>query len=296
MKTSARNPAVSTQIKDGLNTMLNPAGLQVSTLKTERLEQARLEKLVAKGHWRSPHFSEGLAFEPERYLDFLRAVCGPYREQLFTLPLADPGTEQFYRNNGWFESVDADVLYGVVRNFSPAQVVEVGSGHSSRLTAQAIRDGHLATRLICVDPSPRVEIRRCADEFIESPVEDLPFNELADRLKSGDVLFIDSSHLIKSGGDVVYLYLQVLPRLQPGVLIHAHDIFLPYEYPQEYVMKQRWGWSEQYLVHALLMNNRNFEILWPSCYMWQIHREAVCGILSVQETLSAPSSLWLKKI
>ena len=296
MKTSGRNPAVSTQIKDGLNTVLNPAGLQISTLKAERLEQARLEKLVATGHWTLPQFSAGLAFDPKQHLDFLRSVCEPCCEELSALPLADAGTEQFYRNNGWFESVDADVLYGVVRNFAPAQVIEIGSGHSSRLTAQAIRDGRLATRLVCVDPCPRVEIRRYADEFIESPVEDLPFNELADRLNPGDVLFIDSSHLIKSGGDVVYLYLQVLPRLRPGVVIHAHDIFLPFEYPQEFVVKERWGWSEQYLLHALLMNNRNFEILWPSCYMWQMHREAVCRDLPLQDTPLSPSSLWLRKI
>jgi predicted O-methyltransferase YrrM len=294
MKRSARSPAVSTQIRDGLNTVLNPAGLQISTLKAERLEQARLEKLVARGHWGLPQFSEGLALDPVQHLEFLESICEPYREQLLTLPVTDPGTEQFYRNNGWFESVDADVLYGVVRKLAPAQVVEIGSGHSSRLTAQAIRDGRLATRLVCVDPCPRVEIRHCADEFIESPVEDLPFNELADRLKPGDVLFIDSSHLIKSGGDVVYLYLQVLPRLRPGVLIHAHDIFLPFEYPQEFVVKKRWGWSEQYLVHALLMNNRNFEILWPSCYMWQMHREALRGMVPAEKADPPPSSLWLR--
>ena len=296
MKSSVRNPAVSTKIKDGLNSIVNRAGLQISTLKTERLEQARLEKLVARGHWTRPPFSEGLAFDPEQYLRFLRSVCEPYREQLSALPLADLGSEQFYRNNRWFESVDADVLYGIVRHFSPPQVVEIGCGHSSRLMAHAIRDGDLPTKLVCVDPSPRVEIRGCADEFIESPVEELPLNQLAERLKPGDVLFIDSSHLIKSGGDVVFLYLQVMPRLLPGVLIHVHDIFLPFDYPQEFVVSERWGWGEQYLVHALLMNNRNFEVLWPSCYMWQLHREAVREVVPIEKTDPPPSSLWLRKM
>src|SRR5205807_1601403 len=105
------------------------------------------------------------------------------------------------------ESVDGDVLYGIIRHFVPEQILEIGSGFSSRLAARAIRDGELKTKLACVDPHPRVEIQQCADEFIQSAVEDLPLPELASRLNAGDVLFIDSSHLIRSGGDVVYLYL-----------------------------------------------------------------------------------------
>jgi hypothetical protein len=290
-----RNPAVSTQIKDGMNAFLNTAGLQISTTAAEKREQERLQKLATQGHWDAAIFSEGLALDPQKYLVFLKRICEPYRLELGSLPVTDVGQDEFFRNNGWFESVDADVLYGVVRHFLPAQVIEIGSGYSSRLTARAIRDGHLQTKLICVDPCPRVEIRDCADEFIQSSVEDLPVSELPDRLNAGDVLFIDSSHRIMTGGDVVYLYLQVLPRLRSGVLVHAHDIFLPFEYPQEFVIGERWGWGEQYLVHALLMDNNNFEILWPSCYMWHAHREKVRGTLSVEKPFPPPSSLWLRK-
>jgi predicted O-methyltransferase YrrM len=295
MKRAVTRPAVSTQIKDGLNAFLNTAGLQISTMKGGRREQTRLKKLVARGHWNAVSFSEGLALDPERYLAFLKSVCSAYLPELGALPVAEAGNDEFFRNNGWFESVDADVLYGIVRHFAPQQVIEVGSGYSSRLTARAIREGHLRTKLVCVDPCPRVEIRQCADEFVQSPVEELPVSALPDRLSPGDVLFIDTSHLIMTGGDVVYLYLQVLPRLRPGVLIHAHDIFLPFEYPQEFVLDERWGWAEQYLVHALLIGNRGFEILWPSCYMWQTHREEVSGILRVEKPFPPPSSLWLRK-
>src|ERR1051325_5436464 len=265
MKRVHSNLAVSTQIKNGLNTFLNGAGLQISTTRAQQIEQARLTRLVDSGHWRTAPFSEGGSVNSEQHLEFLATICGPFHEELRALPLTPRDDKQFYRNNSWFESVGADVLYGVVRHFAPAQVLEIGSGHSSRLTAKAIRDGQLQTKLICVDPCPRVEIQACADEFIRRPVEELPNHELADRLHAGDVLFIDSSHLVRTGGDVVYLYLQVLPRLQPGVLIHAHDIFLPFEYPQEFIVEEQWGWGEQYLMHALLMGNPHFEILWPSC-------------------------------
>ena len=290
-----RNQALSTQIKHSLNTVLNTAGLQLQTTVVERQERERLERLVARGHWNHAQFSEGLSLNPEQHLEFLKSICEAYTSEVAALPVADVGNGEFFRNNGWFDSLDADVLYGVVRQFAPTQVIEIGSGYSTRLTARAIREGQLSTKLICIDPSPRVEVHRCASEFIQSPVEELPGFELPDRLNSGDVLFIDSSHLIRSGGDVVYLYLQVLPRLRPGVLIHAHDIFLPYEYPKEFVVQQQWGWGEQYLVHALLMGNRRFEILWPGHYMWQTHREKILGIVPVQEQFQPPSSFWLRK-
>ena len=294
MKEAAPRPAVSTQIKNGLNTVLNPAGLQISTTRSERIEQARLEQLVDRGHWNIAPFSEGLEFNPARHLEFLKTVCHPYLDTLAALPVEDNG-EGYFRNNGWFESVDADVLYGIVRHFAPGQIIEAGSGFSSRLTARAIRDGQLKTRLISVDPCPRVEIREFVDEFIQSRIEELALSELADRLSPGDVLFIDSSHLVQTGGDVVYLYLQLLPRLRQGVLIHAHDMFLPFEYPKEFVVVDRWGWAEQYLVYALLMGNDALEILWPSCYMWQTRREQVQKVLGVEKAFPPPSSLWIKK-
>jgi predicted O-methyltransferase YrrM len=289
------NPALTTQIKSGLNFCLNTAGLQISTTKADRNELERLEKLVERGHWDRAPFSEGFRLDAERHLALLKEICAPWRSELNALPLSDVADGNFFRNNGWFESVDADVLYCVVRHFAPSQVIEIGSGHSSRLTARAIRDGQLQTKLICVDPHPRVEIHECADEFIQAPVQQLSRCELPNRLNTGDVLFIDSSHIVMTGGDVVYLYLQVLPRLRPGVLIHVHDIFLPFEYPQEFVVRKRWGWTEQYIVHALLMGNSSFEILWPSCYMWEEHREQVNGILPVKKAFPPPSSLWLRK-
>jgi predicted O-methyltransferase YrrM len=288
-------PAVSTQIKNRLNIVLNTAGLQLSTTKLERLEEARLTKLAARGHWTGVPFRQGLVLDPGRYLGFLRTVCEPYNSELSALPSADTGDDGYYRNNGWFESVDADVLYGVLRHFQPGRIIEIGSGFSSRLASQAIHDGQLKTKLICIDPSPRVEIRRCAAEYIQRPVEDLPASELAERLQPGDLLFIDSSHVISTGGDLVYLYLQVLPRLRPGVLIHVHDIFLPFEYPQEFILKERWGWNEQYLLHALLIGNPEFEIVWPSCYMWQSHRDQVRTVIVADTSFPPPSSFWLKK-
>ena len=295
MKISPR-PALSTQIKDSINVVLRIAGLQVSSTLIERREKERLERLVAKGHWSGARFQEGLSLNPDRYLTFLRTVCEPHRSDFAGFPdTAEAAGGEYFLRNGWFESIDAEVLYSVIRHFRPRTILEIGSGHSSRLARRAIDDGQLGTRLVCLDPSPRVEVRSCADEHIQSAVEDLPLSGLTQRLGANDVLFIDSSHLITTGGDVSYLYLQVLPRLSPGVLIHAHDIFLPFEYPQEFVVKERWGWNEQYLLHALLIGNSGLEIIWPSCYMWQLHRAAVQNVIPSERFSPPPSSFWMLK-
>jgi predicted O-methyltransferase YrrM len=291
----ARKPAITTQIKVGLNTLLNTAGLQLNTTTAERAEKARLKKLLARGHWNDAPFTEGLTLDAEQHLAFLQSVCAPYRSELEALPVDDAAGNGYFRNNEWFGSIDGDVLYGIIRHFVPEQILEIGSGFSSRLAARAIRDGELKTKLTCVDPHPRVEIEQCADEFIQGAVEDLPASELASRLNAGDVLFIDSSHLITTGGDIQYLYLQLLPRLCAGVLIHAHDIFLPFDYPEELVRK-RWAWNEQYLLHALLIGNAGFEILWPSYHVWRLDREKVEAIIGSQKFSSlGPSSFWMVK-
>ena len=114
------------------------------------------------------------------------------------------------------------------------------------LFRQAITDGPLSTRLVSIDPVPRREIAQHADEVIVDRVETLDPSFILSRLQRNDFLFIDSSHEIKTGNDVLYLYLRILPSLAPGVIVHMHDIFLPFEYPKEWIVQNRWLWGEQY--------------------------------------------------
>ena len=206
------------------------------------------------------------------------------------------GNEGFYLHNGWFESVDAEVLYGIVRHFKPKTVMEIGSGFSTRVVRQAILDGDLETKLTSVDPMPRADVVGFADEQIAVPVETIDPLRLVHPLHANDILFIDSSHLITTGGDVPYLCLEVIPKLRPGVLVHFHDIFLPFEYPKSWVVDFRWGWNEQYLVQAFLYNNSEYEIVWPAHYMWTHHPREVLKIIACDPARTSPSSLWLKKV
>jgi len=271
-------------------------GLEVSTTVAERREAARLQRVHQRGQWSRTPYGEGFCLNDSAYLQFLQTVCGPRKEKYSALPvMSDPGQDGYFLQNAWFGAVDAEILYCVIDHFRPSRIIEIGSGYSTRLMRRTIREGNVKTKLTSIDPIPRVGVQSCADEEIRMIVEDVPISRFADELQPNDILFIDSSHVIKTGGDVPYLFLEVLPKLQAGVLIHVHDIFLPFDYPK-YFIEKRWGWTEQYLFHAFMLGNHDYEILWPSYYMWQLHRQAVVNAVSAQAPVCDPSSFWIRRL
>jgi hypothetical protein len=170
--------------------------------------------------------------------------------------------------------------------------LEIGSGNSTRVMRQAIRDAGLHTRLVAVDPCPRVEIADFVDEQIAQPVERLPLERLAALLEPGALLFIDSSHEVKAGGDVPFLLLRLLPLLPPGVIVHIHDVFLPYEYPRRWVVEERYAWAEQYLVQAMLAYGERFEVLWAGQYAQRSTPDFAAHF--PHATALSAQSLWLR--
>jgi hypothetical protein len=188
-----------------------------------------------------------------------------------------PTADSYHYNNGYFESCDAEVAYSMVRDWKPRRIIEIGSGFSTRAMAQALRvnqerDG-IAGELITVDPNPeRLPANDIPNQITVVPQfvqrVDLSFFE---SLRADDILFIDSSHVVSTGSDVVREYLQILPRLKPGVLVHLHDIFLPSDYPRNAVLDNLWFWSEQYLLQAFLSFNHDFEVLWSASAMQLSH-------------------------
>jgi len=166
--------------------------------------------------------------------------------------------------NNYFLGLDAIALTAFLRDFRPATLLEIGSGNSTRFARRAVRDFGLPTRIVSCDPAPRAEILGVADEILEQPAETLP-HDLFDGLAAGDVLFIDSSHQVFQNSDVTTLFLEVLPRLRRGVIVHIHDILLPYDYPPPWAERH---YSEQYLLAMwLLANPQHFEILLPNAFI-----------------------------
>jgi hypothetical protein len=181
---------------------------------------------------------------------------------------------EFYLSNGAFEGTDALVLYCMVRHFRPNLVLEVGSGFSSRLSAQAaLHNGN--TEVVCIEPYPDEVLKRGfpgLTSLVSKRAQEVEVS-FFDRLAAGDILFIDSSHVVKTGGDVTYLFLEVVPRLRPGVMVHVHDIFLPQEFPRSWIRDLHLFWTEQYLLQAFLAYNSEFEVLFANAYMGMRHQE-----------------------
>ena len=219
-------------------------------------------------------------------------AMAPYADDLYAIGDAPPPEPRWSQD--WFPRLDAAAAYVFVREAKPRRIVEVGSGHSTRFMARAIRDGGLATEIVSIDPAPRADIEGTGATVIRSTVQRAglpPFSSLAE----GDVLFIDSSHILMPGTDVDMLFNEVLPRLQRGVMVHIHDIFLPDDYPPEWDWR---GYNEQLGVAALLQG-RGYRILWSSHYAATRMEDAVqasaAGILELKAG-AFEASLWLVKV
>jgi len=221
--------------------------------------------------WNRPSELVGIDMNGTMQLDLLRNHFSKFRDEYNKLPVEPPPGEKRP-----FHGVDALVAYCMVRHFQPRLIIEVGSGFSSLVLGQAAAKNKNSA-LICIDPFPGELLRErdnipALQSLIETKVQDVDL-EFFSQLGSGDILFIDSSHTVKIGGDVNYLFLEVLPRLNPGVIVHVHDIFFPFEYRRDWVLDEFRFWTEQYLLQAFLTFNSEFEVLLASYYLSRYHEE-----------------------
>ena len=281
-----------THTRSYINRILRHANARVESLTAERQEDERLRGFQQNGHFERPVFPLPPSFQGMAKSQILNEVI---RNKGRIAEFGDRGSAptEFGFENDYFFSPDAEVLYAVITLFRPQTILEVGSGNSTKLARTAIRDHHLTTKIVSIDPDPRTDIAAVTDSVFRQRVESLDPEEIAGRLHVNDVLFIDSSHILKSCNDVVFLYLQVLPLLEQGVLIHIHDVFMPYDYPPKWVIDYRWPWNEQYLVQAILAFSDQFEVLWAAHYLQRTMRDFEEYFPRTTGRLG--SSLWLRK-
>ena len=213
-----------------------------------------------------PRYGYGKPLHP-RLLEAIGARRAEYRELLESFLDYQSDIVRIERaawKNDFLTARDAISLYGMIRLNQPHLYVEIGSGHSTRFARRAIEDGHLDTQIVSVDPHPRTELLKVADRVIAQPVEEMlldPFHSL----ESGDILFVDHSHRVFTNSDSTVVFLDILPVLKPGVLVHFHDIFLPADYPPEW--NERY-YAEQYLLAChLLAHTQSFEIVLPNSFV-----------------------------
>lgn len=169
-----------------------------------------------------------------------------------------------YWNNGFLPGLDIAMLYTMIASGCPSTYLEIGSGHSTKVVHKARRDYNLKTRIVSIDPQPRVEIDKISDDVIRKPLEETDLSVFT-KLQKGDIVFVDNSHRIFPNSDATVFFLEVMPFLPQGVRVHLHDIYLPFDYPQE--MCDRY-YSEQYgLAIFLLADPGKFKTIAPNYFI-----------------------------
>lgn len=257
---------------------------------------------LAARPWPEPLPLEGVEMREQEQLQLLEA-CRQYEAEYEQFPVSEPDeAHRYYRDQPMFRTVDAEILHCLVRRNRPRRVIEIGSGFSTRVTAAALvanaQEGAPA-EFLAIEPYPSDALRAGFPGLTELRVMDIQdlSVDFADGLEANDILFIDSTHVVRTGSDVVFLFLQVLPRLKPGVFVHVHDIFLPSDYPRQWVVDEHRFWTEQYLLHAFLLFNGAFQVEWAGNYMHQRHPEAVRQAFPAYDpSCDYPGSFWMRRM
>jgi predicted O-methyltransferase YrrM len=172
---------------------------------------------------------------------------------------------QYYFNNPSYRAGDGEFLYNIVRHFKPKRVIEIGCGYSTMMSIQAetknaTENAANACKHICIEPYEMPWLEQLNVEVIRKKVEDIDTTFFT-QLEANDILFIDSSHMIRPQGDVLFEFFEILPVLKKGVIVHVHDVFTPHDYPAEWIYEKHCMWNEQYLLEAFLMFNTQFRII-----------------------------------
>ena len=241
----------------------------------------------------------GIDLAESEQLAWLQAVAASDLGELFAIlrddPEINPGhdgrsfVEAGAIHNGFYPTPDAEVYAAMIAREAPAQIIEVGSGYSTVIARRTVTERSLSASIRVIDPQPRRDVAAVVDEIEYARVEESTLAATA--IDSNTLLFIDSSHVCRSGGDLPYLFTQLLPSLPAGVLVHVHDIFLPYDYPDGYHDR---FYTEQYLLHALLAGSRS-RVKLATHYLARTHPEAMraaFGSAVASDPLLNGASFW----
>lgn len=219
---------------------------------------------------------QGINLYPEKQVSLIKEFENYYKE----LPFEDKKSsdKRYFFNNPSYAYTDSIILYSFIRHFNPKNIIEIGSGYSSAVMLDTKDIFKMKTKHTFIEPYPKLlyslfkENDKNECEIFDTKVQNVPLNKFS-KLERNDILFIDSSHVSKSGSDVNYELFKILPSLNSGVIIHFHDIFYPFEYPKKWVKEGR-NWNENYLLRAFLSYNNEFEILFFAHYIHKHFKEA----------------------
>lgn len=226
-----------------------------------------------------------------------------YNEELIQFPFNKTNNPlEYYYDNYFFPCGDGEYLYSMVRYLKPKKIIEVGCGNSTLMIINALKknkeeDDTYKCQHISIEPYNQPWLEQTSAEIIRSKIEDIDL-DFFKSLNKDDILFIDSSHVIRPQGDVLYEVLTILPVLKKGVIIHIHDIYTPKDYPDVFIYDEMRLWNEQYIVEALLTNTNAYEIIGALNYLQNHHNEAImkkCPVWAKHQAVKG-TSLWLRKL
>lgn len=248
--------------------------------------------------WVKPAQDVGFELDPDAHLAFLESELSPFLAEFQQLAKGSR-VGPFSLWNGFYEACDAEVLYAMVRYLKPRRLLELGSGYSTVISAAACtanaREDH-PVEFVAVDPQPRVPVAGLPGltRLEREEATRLPLARFL-ALEPGDILFVDTTHTVKHGSEVNFLILDVLPRLRPGVVVHFHDIFLPYEYPRE-LFEQGMYLAEQYLLQAFLMGNPAYEVIFAGHAVARAHWGRLVELIPrARHTSYGGQAFWLRR-
>lgn len=241
----------------------------------------------------APYLDPGV-FDSDTMVTYLAQQLLPYAEE-FDPPSEDPGqSAEFFWKNPAFSFSDAMSYYCVLRDRKPDTVVEVGSGYSTLVAQQALRKNGRG-RLICVEPYPMGWLTKLEGvDLRQTAVQELSSAWFNEHLSDGDVLFIDSTHAVKTGSDCAHLYLRVLPALEHELLIHAHDIYMPLVMPRNKAEPRNIFWNEGYVLLGLLLENPRMRVVYGSAYHHHFNRSLLTRFMHDRHPPGG-ASIWFSR-
>lgn len=260
------------------------------------------EPLFHPGDLRRPLEHErnlpGIAWNVAGQLQFLTELR--YATEIADLTAPATARPQFRLNNGSFESGDAEYLYQLIRAKKPRRIIEIGSGHSTLIAQRAVRRNkeeieQYQCKHVCIEPFEAPWLEQTGVTVIRERVENVAIGLFAS-LARDDLLFIDSSHVIRPQGDVVTEYLEILPSLKPGVLVHVHDVFSPRDYLREWVVDRMWLWNEQYLLEAFLTNNDSWQVVGALNLLHHGHFDELRRVCPYLTRDREPGSFYIQRV
>jgi len=242
----------------------------------------------------------GLDLNLDGQITFLREL--DYADEIRAMPCSRDGSLRFFMHNGSFHTGDAEIYYSIIRRYRPARIVEVGSGASTLAAVEAVEknreeDPRYRCQITCVEPFEQPWLERLGVRVVRERVERID-PAFVTELEANDILFVDSSHIIRPQGDVCFEILELIGRVREGVFVHFHDIFTPKDYPRRWIVDDVLFWNEQYLLEAFLAFNSDFRVVCAAHYLSYVARgelSTVCPRMA-EDSDRHPGSFWIRRV